>query len=239
MKIENTRYEKAGKEVSKIGNLREQARNIIRIMVTTGDLEPRRIYTTAYLIDLLGISATPIREALFDLVNDGLLESLKNRGFRIPFISVDDLKEIVDLRMMMEIPALRRIAGKLPNDVVVECKALISIQELSIEEGDIIGLLKADHDFHLILIKTYGNYRLANIIEKLRNQTRLVGFKELAKSSQMRGSVQEHALILQALIDGEKGKVDSLMTNHLKHVVGIWSGMNEDETEDKPKNAIV
>src|SRR4051794_4783192 len=84
-------------------SLREQAVAAIRASIITGEAEPGQIYSVRQFADRLGVSATPIREALLDLAGDGLVEAVRNRGFRILMPSEQDLDEIYRLRLMIEV----------------------------------------------------------------------------------------------------------------------------------------
>src|ERR1700730_1671210 len=81
-------------ELLHVPNLREQARRVIRKSITAGELRVGEIYSTAYLTNLLGVSATPIREALLDLAGDGLIEIVRNKGFRVLVLGERDLDNI-------------------------------------------------------------------------------------------------------------------------------------------------
>ena len=87
-------------------SLRDQASQSIRASVAAGEFEAGKIYPVAFFESKLGVSATPIREALFDLVGANLIEVVRNRGFRVPLRSERELDELDDLRMLLGVPPL-------------------------------------------------------------------------------------------------------------------------------------
>src|SRR2546428_8455646 len=97
----------------KQANLRESAREAIRSSIVVGEIVAGQIYPVGYFESQLGVSATPIREALFDLANEGLVEVVKNRGFRVSNLSDQDLTEIFELRDLLETHAMESLTGKL------------------------------------------------------------------------------------------------------------------------------
>ncbi len=97
-------------------SLRRQASQSIRASIASGEFEAGTIYPVAFFADRLGVSATPIREALFDLVGANLIEAVRNRGFRVPVRSERELDELFDLRMLLERPAVVRLAAKAGHD---------------------------------------------------------------------------------------------------------------------------
>src|SRR5262245_43722716 len=103
-------------------SLKDQARQAIRPSIITGELEAGRLYTVGSFAAELGVSATPVREALGDLAAAGLVEVIRNRGFRIPILSEDDLDQIFELRLMLEVPAVASVTGRLEGTALTECR---------------------------------------------------------------------------------------------------------------------
>jgi len=87
-------------------SLREQARQVIRGLVITGQMQPDQLYSVPRLAAELGVSATPVREALLDLEREGLLEAERNRGFRVVSLSLGELNEIFAVRLLLEVPSV-------------------------------------------------------------------------------------------------------------------------------------
>jgi DNA-binding GntR family transcriptional regulator len=91
-------------------SLREQARQVIRGLVITGQMQPDQLYSVPRLAAELGVSATPVREALLDLEREGLLEAERNRGFRVVSLSLGELNDIFAVRLLLEVPSVGDIA---------------------------------------------------------------------------------------------------------------------------------
>ena len=91
-------------------SLREQARKVIRGLIITGQMQADQLYSVPRLATELGVSATPVREALLDLAREGLLEPVRNRGFRVVALSPTELKDIYAIRTMLEVPSIAEIA---------------------------------------------------------------------------------------------------------------------------------
>jgi DNA-binding GntR family transcriptional regulator len=208
-------------------NLRQQARVAIQAQVITGGVEPGSIYPVAHFSSQLGVSATPVREALFDLAHDGLVELVPNRGFRVVELSDGDLDEILELRFFLEIPAIRMAVGRLSAEAIAECAAHARATEMSAAEGDLTGFLAADREFHLRLLDPVENRRLVDLIARLRDQARLPGLRSLAEAGTLTAAAEEHQQILQAVVDGDADGAEARMRSHLQHVRGIWAGRVE------------
>jgi DNA-binding GntR family transcriptional regulator len=208
-------------------NLRSQARRIIRASITTGETQAGEIYPISYFASQLGVSATPVREALFDLAHEGLVEVVRNRGFRVVVVTDHDLDEIFDLRLMLEVPSAGRIAGKLDREQIRQCREYARQIEDCARQGDLAGFLDADLLFHSGLLQALENRRLAAVVESLRPQARLYGLPQLAQSGRLMDSAREHSTILDAIEEGDAARAETLMRSHIVHSRGIWAGRTE------------
>lgn len=216
-----------GPTVDGLGNLRSQAASIIRAWLLTGDLEPGKLYTVSDFSAKLKVSATPIREALFDLANEGLVAPVKNRGFRVLALNEHDLDEIFELRMMLEVPAIRKIAQTGLGENAPALKALVKANQQYAAEGDLPSFLETDRQFHLSLLELSGNGRLCSIVARLRDQTRLWGLPNLATYGSLVPSAREHNELVIALERRDADTASEMLTSHLKHTRGIWAGKPE------------
>lgn len=208
-------------------SLREQARLALRTSVVTGELEPGQVYTVGAVAKRLGVSATPVREALGDLAHLGLVEILRNRGFVVRDLTDHDLDEILDLRLLIETPVVERVAGRLsPRDRAV-CRRLVEQGKMAAAVGDLTLFLEADREFHLRLAGALGNRRLVDILAQLRDQTRLYGLRELVARGELVTSADEHEALLDAIEAGDGALAREAITKHLKHTRGAWAGRIE------------
>lgn len=208
-------------------NLRERARRVIRSGIITGRIEPGRLFPVSYFTARLGVSATPVREALLDLANHGLVEVVRNKGFRVPVLTEHDLDEIFDLRLLLEVHSIGELAGTITPQQAELCAAYANQLELFAMNSDIGSFLEADHHFHTALVGALGNRRLVEIIGRLRDQTPLFGLPRLAEKGELPASAREHHDILNAVVRGDRDAAMKLMTKHIRHTRGIWAGREE------------
>lgn len=157
------------------------------------------------------------------LVDEGLLEALPNRGFRVCSFTERDFAEIFELRMMLEVPGVGRAAEPGVGEHEERLRQLADVIERTAEEGDLAGNLQTDRDFHLILLEATGNRRPADSVACLRDRTRLYNLRTLAAGGDLRESAAEHRPLLEAVLRGERARAEELMRRHLSHVPGDWS----------------
>lgn len=213
--------------VLKQTNLREQAKEVIRASIVGGELVSGQVYSATTLSGRLGVSPTPVREAMLDLANEGLVEAIRNRGYRVLTMADNDLDEISELRKMLEIPAMRLVVQKADDaDLAVLESGVIAIEEAAAGK-DLVAFLNADRTFHLALLGLAGNSRLVRLVGQLRDQTRLVGLKGMADVGSLAESAAEHRTILEALRARDADRAEFLVRHHLEHTRGTWAGRTE------------
>lgn len=204
-------------------SLRDQAVSALRKGLVTGELAAGEVYSAASLAADFGVSTSPVREAMLALVDEGLLEALPNRGFRVVSFTEQDLAEIFELRMMLEVSGVGRAAELGPGDRVEQLGQLVDAIERTAREGDLAGNLQADRDFHILLLEATGNRRLVDSVACLRDQTRLYNLRTLSADGQLNDSAAEHRPLLEAVIRGDRALAEELMRRHLSHIRGDWS----------------
>src|SRR5580704_2781828 len=99
--------------VIRADSLREQVSRALEAALVAGELRPGEIYSAPSLAEQFGVSATPVREALLDLVKDGFVEVVRNKGFRVLEVSESDLDQISQIRLLLEVPSTANAAAVL------------------------------------------------------------------------------------------------------------------------------
>ena len=214
--------------VLEVLSLREQVERTLSSRIVAGEFAPGTVLTVPTLAGEFGVSATPVREAMLNLARRGFLSPLRNRGFEVTEVSPDELRELGEVRLLLEGPPMRRLAGTLPDDVVERLQGLADEIVRAGREGRFEDYLEADTTFHLTLLELTGNRQLVRLVRELRQQTRLVGLVNLADSDELEGSSLEHAELVRLLVEGDGAGAEALMRRHIGHVAGLWSGRDEE-----------
>jgi DNA-binding GntR family transcriptional regulator len=210
-------------------SLREQVTRALEAAVVAGELQPGVIYSAPTLADRFHVSATPVREAMLDLVGEGMVEAVRNRGFRVVEVSESDLDQISQIRLLIEVPIMSQVAKLLTPERIAALNETGEAIEAAAERGDLIDYLDCDRRFHAQLIATIGNPRLTDMVDRMRRQARLFGLQQLADSGQLLASAREHRGMLKGLQSGDVAGAESLMTAHIGHTRGLWVGRSGDE----------
>jgi DNA-binding GntR family transcriptional regulator len=203
--------------------LRDQVSNALRAALISGELRPGVVYSAPTLAEDFGISATPVREAMLDLAREGLVEPVRNKGFRITEVSERDLDQYTEIRALIEIPTVGRVTRSATRD---ELEALRPVAEEIVRaarDHDLIGYLEADRQFHLSLLALSGNDRLVETVGELRKRSRLYGLTALDERDQLLPSAEEHLELLDLMLAGDAKGAEKCMAKHLGHVRSLWA----------------
>ncbi|TMR91850.1 GntR family transcriptional regulator [Nonomuraea basaltis] len=204
-------------------SLREQVAQALRAALITGEMRPGVVYSAPVLAAQFGVSATPVREAMLDLAKEGLVEAVRNKGFRVTELSDRDLDELTEIRQLIEVPTVARLAD---SSRAEEFERLRPIAEEIVEageRGDLLAYVDADLRFHVELLALSGNAHLVTVVRDLRNRARLYGLSQLSERGTLGGSAREHLALLDALKSGDSAAVKQIMEEHIGHVRGIWA----------------
>jgi DNA-binding GntR family transcriptional regulator len=204
-------------------SLRDQALTALRQALVTGQIESGVVYSAGSLAAELGVSNSPVREAMLALVDEGLMEVVPNRGYRAVALTDADLAEITQMRYLLEVPAAGLAAETDLGERLATLYELVDTIERTAAEGDLAGNLDADRRFHLLVVDACGNRRLTEQVARLRDQTRLYNLRALAESGALVTSAAEHRPLLDAIAAGDRATAETLMRAHLAHIRTDWS----------------
>jgi DNA-binding GntR family transcriptional regulator len=204
-------------------SLKDQALAVIRQGMVSGEIRPGEIHSAAGMAARLGTSNGPVREAMLTLVEQGIMQVVPNVGFQVTRLTEDDLDEIHELRLMLEVPAMRRLGEEGIAGREAQVRRHAEESAAAAAARDVARFLSADREFHLSLLELLGNRRLVKFVATLRDQTRLYGLHNLAEEGQLESSAAEHAELLDALVAGDGERAARVMSTHLGHVRGDWA----------------
>ena len=161
-------------------SLRSQVADAVRAALVTGRMSPGEVYSAPQLAERFGVSVTPVREALLELVRDGLLVAVRNRGFRVVDPEPGELDAVGEVRLLLE-PAAAELAARQPADRRATAVAALREAARRVDEaaaaGDVVAHVSADRAFHLGLLELAGNPVLTETVLRLRDRSRLYGWR--------------------------------------------------------------
>ncbi|GAA2032536.1 GntR family transcriptional regulator [Terrabacter terrae] len=196
-------------------SLAEAVVGAVRSGIAAGELLPDQTYSVYQLADLLGISRSPVREALLRLAEAGLVRIDRNRGFRVLKPQARDIEEIFDLRLALEPVAARRAAEHAGDAERDEIREAFAAMRAATSDEDRFWV--ADHAVHDRLMHAGGNRRAATIIERLRVTTALLGPPTTTAGRTLAEIRDEHEPIVTAILRRDGDAAERAMRDHLEH----------------------
>jgi DNA-binding GntR family transcriptional regulator len=195
----------------------EYAREVLRRAILDGRLAAGTRLVQGQLAAELGVSTTPLREALRDLASEGLIVMEPQRGAVVRSLSVAEVKEIYELRMVLEPLALRRTFDQLPPDVFKAANELIRRMD---HESDTARWADLNREFHDLFIAPVASTRLGHILAGLRDSASVyVGVSLESDPSQLTHAGAEHRDFVKAFRQGDLERAIDITTAHLQATV--------------------
>lgn len=197
-------------------SVRGQILDALRTALVGGELAPGEVYSAPALGDRFGVSATPVREAMQQLALEGAVEVVPNRGFRVVEHGARELAELAEVRALIELPVLLRLARTMPAERWTELRPLAEATARAASTGCRATYAETDRAFHRAVLSLAGNTQLVQIADDLhrRAQWPLVGAKAAPGRAALLADAADHSTLLDALIARDVQLVQSLIRDH-------------------------
>jgi DNA-binding GntR family transcriptional regulator len=196
--------------------LTEWAYELIKELILTLQVAPGTHLQIENLAEQMGISRTPVREALLRLEQEGLTHVVPRVGVFVTNINKDDLEDIYELRELLESRATEKAAEILTGDDLDHIDHLLEVSESAIEEGNIDKFLETEIAFHAILTEHARNRKLVAIMDSLRDLTYRWRILSLQSLENIQLSLNEHQNIAKALRQKDSVLAGKLMGDHIR-----------------------
>ncbi|CAL9611116.1 GntR family transcriptional regulator [Streptomyces sp. NPDC057837] len=206
-----------GRPVVQRSSVRGQILDALRAALVAGDLRPGEVYSAPVLGERFGVSATPVREAMQQLALEGAVEVVPNRGFRVVERGTRDLAELAEVRALIEVPVMLRLARTVPAERWAELRPLAEATVRAASSGCRATYAESDRHFHRAVLSLSGNRQLVRIAEDLhrRAQWPLVGGGPGVRGrADLVADAHEHTALLDALIARDLDVVRALVGEH-------------------------
>ena len=204
----------------------------LRDSILSGHLAPGNIVNEMALAKELGISRTPVREALLELSSQGLVEILPRKGIRIKYFTERDVNEVCDIRELIELAVVEGLARKGAGRSLKRLESVLEQQRQAVTDGDMVGFLEADRRFHMALTGLTDNRRLRKILENLGDLIHVMGNEGLTRAGRVAEVVDEHLNVVDCIKQGKIGEAKEAMRLHLqKSRNAILEGLKRDFRE--------
>jgi len=197
--------------------LADQVYERLELAILSGVYAPGEVLTEKRLAEELGVSRTPIREAVSRLIYDKLLRETTN-GSEVRGISAGDVEDIFEVKRRLEVPATVRAARIMEEAELRALHDVVDQQEYYARKGDAPKVRDLDTEFHDLIYAGCGSVTFQSILTPVHHK--LMKFRRVSLENEGRilASVGEHAAILRAIAARDGKEVERLMTVHIDNV---------------------
>ncbi|WNF30332.1 GntR family transcriptional regulator [Streptomyces sp. C11-1] len=212
---EHTHSEPPAPRVVRRHSVRGQILESLRAALVDGELIPGQVYSAPVLGGRFGVSATPVREAMQQLALEGAVEVVPNRGFRVTERGPRELAELAEVRALIEVPVMLRLARTVPVARWGVLRPLADATVAAAAVGDRASYAESDRAFHRAVLALSGNEQLVAIADELhrRSQWPLVS-GPATRRADLLADAAEHTALLDALIAQDLTVVQALVREH-------------------------
>lgn len=195
--------------------LRDVIFNTLRDAIVTGELKPGERLMEVALAEKMGVSRTPVREAVRRLEMEGLVKMTPRKGIYVAELSVKDIMDVLEVRAALDKLATQLAAGRIRQDNIRRLENIHRQYIASLQKENLPGAIKKDVEFHEVIYQASGNNKLINVAANLREQIyrfRVLYMKDFSNAEDV---LLEHQNILKALEAHDTTKAGQLAEEHI------------------------
>ncbi|WP_406730635.1 GntR family transcriptional regulator [Streptomyces sp. NBC_01794] len=202
-------------------SVRGQILEALRAALVDGELIPGEVYSAPVLGERFGVSATPVREAMQQLATEGAVEVIPNRGFRVTRRSPRELAELAEVRALIEIPVVLRLARTVPAAGWAALRPLADATAAAAARGDRAAYAETDRAFHRAVLALSGNQQLVMVADDLHRRSQWpLASAPVTRRADLVADAAEHMALLEALVAQDLRVVQSLVREHFTGAEG-------------------
>lgn len=197
--------------------LREIVFESLREAIINGRLRPGERLMEIQLADEMGVSRTPVREAIRKLELEGFVVMVPRKGAYVAGISMKDIADVFEVRAALESLAAGLAAERITEEELEKLERSLVLVAESTEAQDLDSLITADTDFHDILYAASRNEKLVQIVSNLREQIQRFRMASLSSPGRMKVALEEHRKIVEALSARDIELAQNLARDHIEN----------------------
>ncbi|HWQ29951.1 MAG TPA: GntR family transcriptional regulator [Negativicutes bacterium] len=213
--------------------LREVVFESVRAAIISGVLKPGERLMEVQLAEKLGVSRTPIREAIRKLELEGLVIMMPRKGAYVADLSIKDITDVLEIRATLEGLASSLAALRITDDEIEQLELNALQFHKAIEADDFDGIVQADIDFHDNIFKATRNDKLMQINNNLREQVQRFRIMYISKSNKSKELAREHFEIADAISKRNIDLAEKLAKKHIDNAEKYILKMSTNTPEDK------
>lgn len=197
-------------------SLKEMALATIKKAIIARKLDPDVMYNEAALTEKLGISRTPVREALIHLASRGLITYYPRKGFKIKRLTEEDVRNLFELRLALELAVIRHITPGLTKGDLAGVEQVLAKYRLTAKDADPVESIHSNMAFHACLAGLTDNAYLIGALDEIGDLINLANARSLEVDSRIDEAIEEHEKIVAELKTGALAGALREMEAHIR-----------------------
>lgn len=214
--------------------LRDVVFKTLRQAILKGELEPGERLMEIQLAERLGVSRTPIREAIRKLELEGLVLMIPRKGAEVAKISESNLRDVLEVRRSLEELAIDLACQRMTVEELDELKKVEGLFEQAVKKGDAMEIAQTDERYHEIIYNSTKNQKLVQILNNLREQMYRYRLEYIKDADKRQILLVEHGQIIKALGLRHVYEAKIAIREHIDNQeITILKNLREQENEEK------
>lgn len=197
--------------------LRDIVFNTLRKAILKGELEPGERLMEKQLAEKMGVSRTPIREAIRKLELEGLVVMIPRKGAEVAMITEQDIKDVLEVRAALESLAVKLACLRMDKGNMNELLAINDAFMGAAKRKDVETVIKKDVEFHDVIYSATKNYKLTGMINNLQEQIYRFRVEYIRQLDDFTSLMEEHEEIVSAIVANESDKAQAIATKHIEN----------------------
>lgn len=197
--------------------IRKQVYEHLRDQILNHTIAPNKRLVEAQIAKSLGISRTPVREALHLLEKDGFIDAIPRVGYCVRKLAIEELNEIIEIREVNEILACRWAIRRIDKKDISAMKKNILNTRQMLEDGDPSVFVKQDEQFHEILVRSAGSEHLYQICQQLRRLMQRYRLGSMNSIDSLKEAIAGHERVLECLEKKDEESLVKALRGHLHY----------------------
>lgn len=195
--------------------LRDVVFNTLRQAILTGELKPGERLMEIHLANKLGVSRTPIREAIRKLELEGLVTMISRRGAEVAQITEKSMNDVLEIRRAMDALCVELACDRISEEELEKLKNACDYFEKAVRSKDAKKIAQADVELHDIIVQATGNQRLIQLVNNLSEQMYRYRYEYIKDASQHERLIEEHRIIYESIVKKDKETASQAARMHI------------------------
>ena len=216
--------------------LSQKVYRALKTEIIKGSLKPGTKLSEGKIAEQMGVSRTPVREALKELAAEGFVKMNPNQAVVVSNASVEDVQEVLQIRGVLEGLAARLATKMISEEEIKELEKYQKQMEYYTKKDDVLAFSEMDAEFHELILNICGNNKLIQIRKNISDQAHRYRIRSLSIPGRLKYSLKEHQEIVEALKRKDAEQADRLSQKHIENVLANILA-HKDKEEEKYKDA--